>query len=418
MEARTIPVSRVADIRAKVEKLNRKAAKLGLEQRIEFLVLTDTARVEARDVVVNVIHGEEVTEKRLFEVVDVEFGGESPRINGWELVAIVEPFDDTAFFTAVPGAIEVPKNVRDLYTSRPTYCNHCEVNRVRSATFVLARPSEGMTEYNQVGRQCLKDFLGHPAPESMIHWGNLLNDLAAEFDTMYNGMGSGAWLYKLEEVLTFAAYCIREYGWVKSADGTIMQPSTRNSVEDILAKSRKPTYEDIYLNHQEDIQLAETALKYAQETLCENAESGRSAREDISDYEYNIKVMCCRETPVCDAKRLGVAVSIIRWYQNQMEQRVKREERVPSKFLGQPGDKLKNVPADILRVHYTEGYYGTTTIITFVIGGSNYATWFASGYHQWEAGDKVNIKSATIKGLEVYRDNEQTVLTRCKLTAA
>lgn len=90
---------------------------------------------------------------------------------------------------------------------------------------------------------------------------------------------------------------------------------------------------------------------------------------------------------------------------------------VHSSWLGEVGERVKNVKATVLSIRGFEGYYGYVRIITFSID-NNLAKWFCStSKFQNEPGDEV-ILTGTIKDNieDKYEDGaEVSILTRCKV---
>ncbi len=62
-----------------------------------------------------------------------------------------------------------------------------------------------------------------------------------------------------------------------------------------------------------------------------------------------------------------------------------------------------------------DGFYGTSTVIKLRDLDGNVFTWFATGCHDVNRGDRVSIKG-TVKKHEVYQGTKQTILSRCKIT--
>ena len=92
----------------------------------------------------------------------VEFLGISPKLDGgWEFMATLEHLQGINVVRAIPG-IELPESFQ---TSKP-FCDHCKKHRGRKETFIVKSEAG---ELKQVGRACLKDYLGHKSLEQ-IGW--------------------------------------------------------------------------------------------------------------------------------------------------------------------------------------------------------------------------------------------------------
>jgi hypothetical protein len=398
VNTKTIPVSAVADIKTKIEKLNLRAGRLGLDTRIDINVLTDTQRAE-KVIVGESEYGEPLSQ--WVEVVDISYGGESPRLNGWKLVAVLSPFEGSVLIETVPG-----ETVDPIYRNAdPSFCMHCKLKRLRSETFVLEHEDGSDI---QVGRSCLKDFLGHPSPESIITWGELLAGLEADTDYWAGvGMGSGERVYPLDEVLVFVAQEVRNNGWVSRGKARDMYgvTATADAVMETMEKSRQTAIKEQRI---EDHEIAERVLLAAQEQLC--------GREDLNDYEHNLSVLVCRERPIVTRRTWGIGCSVIAWYQNQQERLREKSRTADSVWIGEVGDKVE-VKVHVDDIRYIDSIYGTTCLFTFTQHDTgNVIKWFGSGKaaSEMEAGKTYTIKG-TIKKLDTWHDVHQTVLTRVKV---
>jgi len=86
--------------------------------------------------------------------------GETPKLAGWSLVAKIEWLEDERLISCVPG-----ETCPEQYRTGAFNCDWCNTNRRRKETFVL-RHENG--EHKQVGRQCIRDFLGGKSPEQLL----------------------------------------------------------------------------------------------------------------------------------------------------------------------------------------------------------------------------------------------------------
>ena len=155
-----IPEDRIPDLRKKLESLLAKCEKKGLTGSIS---VTYGDRVERSSLHVD-SYGVEFRETTWWIPVTLECN--PPKFNGWEFAATIEQIDGspTHLLRCSPAyeGGKIPAHFRDC---DPTYCEHCRMKRNRSETFVVFNAER--VEYRQVGRQCLRDFLGHD-PSMMI----------------------------------------------------------------------------------------------------------------------------------------------------------------------------------------------------------------------------------------------------------
>jgi hypothetical protein len=86
-------------------------------------------------------------------VMNVQIVGETPRINGWKPVAVIEHHDEMNIIGSIPcNEIEIPKS----YWTAKAKCEHCGHKRHRNETVLIANESG---EIKQIGRNCLADYV-------------------------------------------------------------------------------------------------------------------------------------------------------------------------------------------------------------------------------------------------------------------
>ena len=142
--------------------------------------------------------------------------GETPKLEGWELVAKYD-FERTAegksvcFAHAVPG-MAIPEKYRDINSP---FCEHCNVDRKRNNVFLLKHENG---DHKVIARTCIKDFLGHTSPEELIRWASFIKSLDES-----TGTGGGSYmcgehgdpLYTgLTETMSWALAISDKKGWV------------------------------------------------------------------------------------------------------------------------------------------------------------------------------------------------------------
>ena len=193
-----VPESRLEWLKTEIAKLAKRANKIGCA--VPTMSVGDSKMVEKKDDGV-------VTFTKTFEVV-VE--GAAPRINGWTFVATLDHADGEVVLRTHPSFEgQLPARFRN---ADPTHCDHCRLARRRSETFVLRNDATG--EFQQIGRQCLRDFLGHENPLSIASAAELLWELCETAEAAEGGLGGGGNYVSTMEFLAFVAAAIRNKGWV------------------------------------------------------------------------------------------------------------------------------------------------------------------------------------------------------------
>lgn len=91
------------------------------------------------------------------------------------------------------------------------------------------------------------------------------------------------------------------------------------------------------------------------------------------------------------------------------------QPKVDSEWIGEVGDKIANIKAQLIRKYTIDGKYGVTTLYGFQDENGNIINWWSSTFQDVELNDWVLIIRATIKKLDEYKGVKQTVITRAKL---
>ena len=126
-------------------------------------------------------------------------------------------------------------------------------------------------------------------------------------------------------------------------------------------------------------------------------------------YTWNIDVGTVneRETAVTAVKEA------LKHYRPQKEANLASEMK-DSEWMGEVGDRIRKIPAKIVGKKEINLQYGMATLYTFESGNS-VLCWFTSTWKNVEVGDSV-LLSGTVKSLNNYGGQKQTVLTRCLLS--
>lgn len=382
-----IPECNWATFQAKMAKLAKRAKKVGAE-RVEFEVVAE--RVEPVNPAKE-IHPESNPLTR-FRYVAVT--GEAPKFAGWSLVAAIEAIENDALIRAVPG-FEPPVEWRKLDA---TYCDHCKANRRRNETFMV-RHEDG--SFKQVGRQCLRDFLGHDAPTNIAAAAEIVfaaTEIAAAAEAEGFGGGSHNRWFPLADYLQWVAAEIRAGGWVSKAKAE----ETGRTPTSMLAYGwmNNPESRGAPKVSEEDRALVAKVAEWA-EALAE--------REDLNDYLYNLSLI--GKHGALHRKLIGYAASMIPAYQREMEQKVAAERDAVSSYQGTIG-KRATFELTLVREFTYETMYGTTHLYSFRDAAGNVFVWKASRNAHIKQGRTYKVKG-TPKAHSEYKGVKQTVLSRC-----
>ena len=419
----TIPTDRTDELRKRLARMGRRAVKLGLaepvctEAKTVLVPVRDKHGLPLRDVLGRVVF-DEYTEWHI----------DTPRVHlpGWTFLGTVEHTDAGNILRTVPGADDLGL---DLTAHRDTAatCDHCRTKRHRKDTYLVL---EDGGEVRRVGRNCVADYLGRDTLRSMV-WAD---DMAGLLDPGADCWGSSAApMWNLATVLTLTAQAIRCYGWTskgraaefggRSTADVVMSRLSPGRTADALARTKRqiplmfdePTYNDT--------ENAAGALEFA-----------RAIRTDTdNDYMHNLRIVCAVDQVT--GRNFGLACSAVAAHLREQgriaQRRAEAAAEAQSVHIGRPGDKLGRklstkdraagaaaLPAQVgqvVAVRSWEGDYGITTLIKIVTDEGNALVWFASGHHDYRAGQRVEC-AATIKQHSSHGGTAQTVITRAKIT--
>ena len=84
-----------------------------------------------------------------------------------------------------------------------------------------------------------------------------------------------------------------------------------------------------------------------------------------------------------------------------------------SQWIGEEKDKIVDLPVVLVSIHGFETRYGYSQVVKF-LNDDNIITWFTAVDIKFEPGDNI-LLSGTIKKLDEYKGEAQTIMTRCRL---
>ena len=389
---------RVVDVQhdqalAKIEKLNKRWAKLGLPQ-------IETEFRGEREFIIDPDASHRVIEYRTIYMRVPEL----PAIDGWQIVGTIHPSSsgEGNIVRRIPGAIA------DLtaYYNVPFMCDHCGYLRRRNDTFVVQNTETA--EMKQVGSTCMGDFLrGGSDPHAIMKMAEELVDIV-EFvakprprkeygkiadDTIHT--------VPLDFFLAMVNRKIREYRWVskkeawesrgrKVATATAAWDAMRSQVEiDSIAPA--------------DFGAAREIIDWARATL---------SADDESEYIHNLAVITTGD--FCSYRESGLVASI--WAARRNHE--KRAKAAPKKedatgYVGKPKERLQPITMKVTAIKDISGQF-TKIIHKMEDGDGNHYAWFASVDPDLEIGKEYEIVG-TVKDHREFRGEKETILTRCKV---
>ena len=390
MSTWTISPAALAATRAKIDKINARAAKRGFTGRITIDSLPPR--------VIDEVDAGGSSVRRM--VVDVEIAGQAPCYGGWQFLAAVDamPAADGAevgfVVRCAPGVDDAGVDRSALVAGR---CEHCNVRVNRKYTYLVREVATG--QLRQVGSTCIKDFTGWQGKPVFI----TVEDIEVG---LFGGGGAGIPATTVEDAIATAYVAVQMFGWVP----TWREGATRYDVARAL-------FGDDQIAR--DLRAAMAARMGEGDAVAGEIIATLSAELTKADgYEANLLAVLAAE--YVTERELGLLCSAVPVYERIVGRRVAREaehqaeaEKVPSRWFASVGDKV-TVTGAVKTALTIDGYAYNSRQRLIVIDtpGATFKTITSAGW-AWDVhGGEVITVGATVKRHDVYREAEQTVLVR------
>lgn len=370
----TLTPAEFAATRERVAKINARAAKRGFTGRFDLTgerkVVKDSNGVEA-------------------VVVEATLTGQAPAYAGWEFLAAVDTVGKGFVLRTAPGQDASDIDRSALVAGR---CEHCNYSRARKYTYLVRNTETG--EARQVGSTCVKDFTGWDRAFVFISEYEVTQEIVG---------GSGGWTepsYTVRGVLAVAAAVVAKHGYVKAGDWD-RQP-TKDTVVTYLTGSPAKDAAELY----------ETVGSPDYETADKIVSTLATDLTGDNDYVQNLRTVLAAEE--IGFRQIGLTASAVVAYNRLVEAKVKAEAATESnEYLGAKGEKI-TVTGTVTVSRIINGYYGDRVLVVVQTEAGLVKT-FTTAEWAWDVavGQEVEI-SGTVKDLDEFRGERQTVLTRPK----
>lgn len=379
-----IPEQNISWLRSQIETLNRRAEKLSClpitmqvvgKEQVKFMGKTYAATV-----------------------VDIQ--GQAPSLSGWEFAAVLVPAP-TGLTNVLNRHPLFTDPIPDIYRTAPAKCDHCQSVRRRSETFVL-RHTDG--SWKQVGRNCLKDFLGHPNPERFANMAEavltLQDALREQESEEYFGRRGGQPLLSVKEILMLAAYLVRIHGY-RSVKQTQVDGG-RATASDVLNL--------LYNPQEKEEAFIKNPLKPEDQEKAEAVRKWITGLEENHDYVWNLKQATA--TDYTSDRFVSIVTSAIVAHNRALGIEAEGHIKVVDDHYGMPGTTFEASARFIGKVSF-DSVYGLTHIYRFVID-SKMCIWKTSNLVQFKDGCEY-LLAGGVKEHGFYKGKHQTRLTRVRI---
>jgi hypothetical protein len=331
---------------------------------------------------------------------------------GWSLLARIDSLPDgSPLIVRAPGTEEVP--LPDVEAMN--LCVHCGKARRRNETFLVSGP-EGI---RQVGRNCLKDFLG-ASPEALLWWFRW----TLEQREWMGGLGSDEQWTRLDLLLSTASQVAAHGGYMsKSKQEAIMAeqgrwvPTTRDLVDNLLRPPR---------NEKDRQHLAELEARYPADEGSEALWGATQAALDVidasrSEWHANLALVASQEHVRPRHRGIAISAVVLGLQAQERDKELEEQDDVVSVPLGAIGERLRDLAVEVTFIRHFDGQYGTRTLVK-VRDEAQQADllWWASHYIPEDIVGTQVVLTGTVKAHEDDRFTHRpvTVVTRANIEEA
>ena len=407
-------------IQAKVDRINRKAARIGAEP-IKIHATSELVDRKERDA-----FGAEITVQ--VELFTVEIEGEEPAFQGYSFLARIDHERmDSGYRNMVKKSPHCNVELPDYRTADPD-CDHCNSKRFRKATYIVRE--EATSELKQLGSTCLHYFIPEGLVERLNWFYESVLTVGEDEDEGWGSFGGSFTEFGIDpkRLLALTSFAIRAYGWISRSRA--WNEYTAVATADVVADWAFPPRSSGYDTWKRNLDAELAVIKARIGTDAPDSQDDKLAEDalawiksemnpDANDYYNNVYVAFNRAEYV-RYKDLGIACSGLVAYQKAMEQAVKYAEKrksfADSQYLGVEKKRENWNGLKVEKIRYLESQWGSTTMYTFNFDG-NMLVYYASrplyrlDDERVAEGDTINLK-ATVKAHKDYNGIKQTILTR------
>lgn len=428
-----IPPSLLPELQKKIDTMNKKAAKIGVSPiSVENLGPTfkevyqhtpeDMFRIKMGDRPLHNPHKVEI------QLAKVKVIGQRPQVAGYDFLATVEGKEAGNVLRVAPGAEKYEKEIQKYYNSDPGMCEWCKKRRRRTETFIVRDINTG--ELKQVGRNCLKDFLGGKSPQ-------VIAATFAAFDDLYSyltraskdggdgglggGMGRTDKVVDPKTALLMGVVASRLYGYKPSSfEGQTTAGMTRMYVFGPPDQYLQGSYGGKQLNP--EYQKYEEMKQAISDKDKQQVEQILAWFDSLPDekkkepYFHNVNVLL--KEPRVLSKDIGYIVGLIptfaRVQGQQLYQRGQPAAAKSNEWIGAVGQKIPPTKITVIRTRLMDSnFYGAapTQIVNMEDEKGNVLTWFNNSKVKLQDGKSYTI-TGTVKKQDEYNGRKQTVITR------
>lgn len=423
-----IPEGNIPEFEKRMARLVKAATKVN--SRLEYLV--DRTSFQDKEYTVEV---EGKPEKRYCRCIKVTVDGDKPKIAGWTFIGTLEHTEEGNVLRLVPD-----QTCPESYRTAEPFCEHCRLQRTRKDTYVVHHDNG---EFKQVGRNCLKDFLGHENPQWLAQLAEIwikLNDLCdlAEDETWLGGGGNYITKerYDLLMYLSFVCAVIRvdkRFITRKQAQEWDKDPTSYIAQRAMLPSRNRHDMDHAvtYAPIDDDKQLAEAARNWTlrqygvgimdageaasvQDVQDSLLDSLSGLPEGLSDFDHNMIVVAKGES--VERRTFGIAAYLVQNYRIKNNLIVSTRKTYPaSNYVGAVKDRMRDVEVEVEAVKtWNSEQFGECSLFKLRDPSGNLIVWktYNVGIENSMVEGHKYVIDATVKKHAEFRGEKQTVVSR------
>lgn len=413
-------------LKARIEKkVNKPARKLGLDEATLFLgdtfirhYLTGVDSITGRWY--NAIEDDKLADQRALvegrddrEIVNFEFTevvliAAETKLEGWEFIGTIEHTEAGNILRTVPKHEET---LPEKYRAVTNDCDHCGYDRRRKDTYIVLH-EDGT--YKQVGRTCIKDFLGHGNPDQIAAY---FNEIIALWDSLSLGFneddpdffgGRAPWELDTAGFLGTVAQAIRTNGWTSRGKAYEWQTyATADCAWDFDWDRRDGKSNAKLLDRFGFCEITDEAIADGKAALAW-ARGLTDADTAGNDYLHNLRVACSLD--YTNGKRAGIVASAVSGWQRATEKAAKVERETTRKAEAKPlpiEDGRQTIAGEVISAKWRDDGYGASLKLT-VQGEDGWRVWGTCPKVLLDDGDVVIGDVITFDAKLAGADNDNT----------
>jgi hypothetical protein len=403
METKTFSIRTelLGKVTSVVDRLNRRAAKLGVDPIVLMKTGPSLRPVEVAD------NGEKTT--IFVEFFDMTLTLNIPKLADWSFVATIQHMEGGNLLLTAPRPEAAPELDLSAYRTCAPSCCHCNLERNRSDTY-LVQHLDGTLK--QVGKNCLASFTGFgKSPEQAAAMAEWLSAVAVFFGDPSGGDSEGgegggggrSAGVSLDRFLSFVVAVSKKHGF-----------RTRKQAEAMMTSSTK---DDAIYNMEPPVNVSSSKLIHPDDS---DMAFGKEARvwaagiEVKGDFDHNLKVIASADGVLY--RNLGIAAYLVEAYRRHLGQVTERTSRPVSAHFGTEGERLRKLVLTYKGNYSFDSQYGTTFIHRFVTAEGSDVVWKTGTQALCTEGEAITV-DATVKKHGDYKGRLQTELSRVKVVA-